>query len=294
MKNISVRSIQSVGFGYFFKKAFIRFICYVFLIVLAIVCIIPVWMLLINATRHSEEITRSLSLLPGTHLLYNYGNLVDAGINIVRGTFNSLFIALSSTALSIYFSLLTAYAFSAYNVKGKKYLFAFILAMTMVPGNLFIIGYFQYMHRLGLLDNYIPLIVPAIASAGTVFFFKQYFDSSLSMELIQAARVDGAGELKIFNKLILPIAKPGAFTMAIFGFVGSWNNFMVPFFLLSPSRLDLHPLPLLMRRLNANIFRVDMGLFYLGMAMSIIPILIVYFLFSKHIVTGISIGAVKE
>ena len=280
--------------SYAAKQKLIKALCYAFLGILLLICIVPVYMILINATRETADISRTLSLLPSTYIAHNWQTLQGTGVNVVRATVNSIFVAGASTFLAVYFSLLTAYAISVYNFKFKTALYVFILAMNMVPGQLFIIGFFQYAHMLNLLDSFIPLIVPAIASSGAVFFFKQYFDAALVPELIQAARIDGAGEFSIFNRIVLPIAKPGAFTMAIFGFVASWNNFIVPFFLIGPNRFDLHTLPLAISRLNTNVFRQDFGLFYLGMAISIVPIVIVYALFSKHIVSGISLGSVKE
>ena len=278
--------------GYVVKTRIIKVLCYLFLSVLFVVCVVPVYMLIINATRSTEQISATLGLFPSTYAITNFNNMVAMGVNIVQGIFNSLFIALVSTVLAVYFSMMTAYAITVYDFRFKQAFFVFILAMVMIPGQLYIIGFFQYVHSLGLLNSYIPLIVPSIAAAGTVFFFKQYFDASLVPELIQAARIDGAGELTIFNRIILPLAKPGAFTMGIFAFVASWNSFLAPLLLISDqSRFTL---PLIVAQLNVNIFRQDLGLFYLGMAITIAPILVVYAIFSKHIVSGISLGSVKE
>jgi len=281
--------------SYSAKRIVIKTVCYVFLGILFLICVVPIYMVFVNATRHTDDIAQSLSLIPGAYTAFNFTTLVDrAGINVVRGTFNSLFIAFTSTFLAVYFSLLTAYAINIYNFRFKKQLWVLILGMTMVPGQLFILGFFQHMHGMGMLDSFVPLILPSISSAAMVFFAKQYLDASLLPELVQAARIDGAGELSIFNRIILPLAKPGAFTMAIFVFVGSWNNFMTPFFLISPSNTEMHTLPLIVNSLNTNAFRRDFGLFYLGMAISIVPIIAVYAAFSKHIVSGISLGSVKE
>ena len=274
------------------KQKCVKFFCYLFLIVLLVICIVPVYMLLINATRSTGQINRAISLIPGTNLINNFLAFQDSGLNLWRATVNSMVISISSTFLAVYFSMLTAYAINVYDFRFKKQFFVFILAMTMVPMQLYIIGFFQYMVMLGLMNSYIPLIVPSIASAGTVFFAKQYFDSALMPDLIQSARIDGAHEFLIFNKIALPIAKPGAFTMAIFAFVASWNNFMTPMMILTdPSRFTL---PLIIGRMQAEEFRTDFGAIYFGMAVTIIPIIIVYAMFSKHIISGISLGSVKE
>ncbi|MCL1935683.1 MAG: carbohydrate ABC transporter permease [Defluviitaleaceae bacterium] len=279
--------------SYRIKQFSYKFICYTFLIILFLICVLPIYMLLINATRTTEAINAGFSLIPGTNIINNWNIIQGFGINIPLGLRNSLIIAISTTFLSVYFSLLTAYAINIYDFKFKKAFYGFILAMTLVPMNLYLIGFFQYMHHLGMLNSLTPMILPSIAAPGTVFFFKQYLDSALVPELIQAARIDGATEFEIFNKIVLPISKPGAFTMAIFAFVGSWNAFMGPLFIIG-GNINLHTLPLIMQRLQGDAFRTDFGAIYLGMAISLIPIIIVYSIFSKYIVSGITLGSVKE
>ena len=266
---------------------------YLFLIALFLICVVPVYLLLINSTRTTEQINHGISLIPGTAFLDNWRTLDNLGVDVWLGIRNSAIVAFSSTFLSVYFSLMTAYAVTVYNFKGRKFFYVFILAMQMMPPNLFLIGFFQYMFQLGLLGSFIPLIVPAIAAPGAVFFFRQYLEGALPKELIQAGRIDGASEFAIFNKIALPIAAPGAFTMAIFAFVGAWNSFMGPMFILG-AEMDLHTLPLIMQRLQGDTFQRDFGAIYFGMAFTIIPILIVYAVFSKYIVGGITLGSVKE
>jgi len=275
------------------KQIIAKAIVYLFLIVLFIICITPLYILFINATRSTADINRSLSLLPGTALLDNWASIQATGVNLALGLRNSAFVAFSVTFLSIYFSMLTAYAINVYNFRFKKQFYGFILAMVLVPGQLYLIGFFQYVNMLGLLNTFWPLIIPSIAAPGTVFFMKQYFDGALVPELIQAARIDGANEFTIFNRIALPLAKPGAFTFAIFTFVGSWNAFMGPLFLIGGDQ-SLHTLPLLMNRIQAGGYLPDQGAIYFGMAVTLFPIIVVYSMFSKHIVSGVSMGSVKE
>ena len=275
------------------KSAAVKILCYVFLVTILLICVVPVLMLLINSTRTTEQINSGFSLIPGTAFFDNWGTLNDLGVNVWRGIRNSMIIAFSTTFLSVYFSMLTAYALIAYNFKFKKIFFVFILSMIMVPGNLYLVGFYQYMHGLGMLNSFAPLIIPAIAAPGTVFFSQKYLESSVSHDLIQAARIDGAGEFSIFNRIVLPMAVPGAFTMGIFAFVGAWNSFMGPLFILGGNQ-DLHTLPLILDRLQGETFRRNFGAIYFGMAFTLIPILIVYAAFSKFIISGISLGAVKE
>ncbi len=269
-----------------------RFFSYVLFIVLTLIIVTPIWILLVNATRTSPEIQQGLSLLPGTNLINNWNTILNKGLDLTVGLTNSAIIAFSSTFLSVYFGLMTAYAICAYNFKFKKHFYSIVLLMVMVPAQLSIVGLYDYVAGLGLLNSYIPIIIPAIASANTVFFMKQYLDGALVPELLQAARIDGASEFKIFNRIVLPIAAPGAFTIGIFTFVASWNNFMVPFTLITEK--SKYTLPMLMATLRGDTYRTDYGGVYLGMAVTVIPILIVYGLFSKNIVSGIAMGSVKD
>ena len=155
----------------------LRVLIYVALAILMIITLAPIWMLLVNATRSTVQIQQGLSFVPSTHMFENYAILVGRGLNLPRGFVNSTFVAVSVTVVSVYFSLLTAYAIVVYNFPGKKLFYSFILVLVMLPLQLSIIGFFQYMSRLGLTDTYVPLILPAIASAGAVFFGKQYLES---------------------------------------------------------------------------------------------------------------------
>jgi len=278
--------------NYKYSTYLIRFFVYIVLVVLLVITIIPIWLLIVNGTRSTVEIQQGISMIPSTHLVENYNLLLSKGLNIVRGTTNSLIISVSTTILSVYFSLLTAYGIVVYDFKGKKYFFNFILILVMIPLQLSIIGFFHYMSQIGLSDSYLSLILPSIASAGAVFFAKQYLESIVIQDLIDAGRIDGCSELEIFHRIMLPIAAPGAFTLGIFAFVGSWNNFFNAFVLIT-SR-DKYTLPMLVQTLRGDVYRTEYGAIYLGLAISVIPIMIIYFVFSKYIVNGISMGAVKE
>lgn len=270
----------------------IRVFVYAVLIILLIVTIVPIWLLIVNATRSTSEIQQGISILPSTHLLDNYNILLGRGLNMARGFSNSLFVAVASTIITVYFSLLTAYGIVVYNFKGKQFFSNFIVLLVLIPMQLSIIGFYQYMSRLGLTDNYASLILPLIANAGAVFFGKQYLESMLIQDLIDAARIDGASELGIFHRVMMPIAAPGAATMSIFAFVASWNNFFNAFILISS--IEKYTLPMLVRTLSGDVYRTEYGAIYLGLAITIVPIIIIYAIFSRYIVSGIAMGAVKE
>lgn len=278
--------------NYNIKTKLNRFFVYLVLIILLILCIIPIWILIVNATRSTPEIQQGISLIPSRNLIPNWKNLTNRGFNIWRGFLNSAFISVSVTVLTVYFSMMFAYAIHVYDFAYKKFLYGLILVLVMVPTQVSIIGFYKYMSMLNLLNSYIPLIVPAIAAPGSIFFAIQYLESSIVKELIEAARIDGCSELAIFHKIMFPIAKPGAVTMGIFAFVSSWNNFFTPFVLIS--KMKKYTLPMLVQTLRGDTYRTEYGSIYLGLAVSIIPILIVYILFSRYIVNGIAMGSVKE
>ncbi|MBM2842267.1 MAG: Carbohydrate transporter permease [Anaerolineales bacterium] len=269
-----------------------RALVYAVLILLLVITIIPIWMLIVNATRSTTEIQQGLSALPGTHLLENYHILQSKGLNMGRGFANSLFVAVASTLIAVYFGLLTAYGLVVYEFKGKRLLSGFIVLLVLIPMQFSIVGFYHYMSRLGLTDNYAALILPLVASAAAVFFGRQYLESVVVRELIDAARIDGSSELGIFHKVMMPLAIPGAATLGIFVFVAAWNNFFNAFILISS--LDKYTLPMLVQTLRGDVYRTEYGAIYLGLAITVVPIIIIYAIFSRFIISGIAMGALKE
>jgi multiple sugar transport system permease protein len=269
-----------------------RFFVYLILVILLVITIVPVWLLIVNATRSTIEIQQGISMVPSVYTITNYKVLLSKGLDLPRGFLNSFTIAILTTIVTVYFSMLAAYGIVAYNFKGKKILYNFILVLVLIPMQLSIIGFYQYMVKIGLDDNYAALILPSIASAASVFFCKQYLESIMIQDLIDAGRIDGCSEIGIFHQIMMPIAAPGAFTLGIFAFVGAWNNFFNAFILIT-SR-DKYTLPMLVQTLRGDVYRHEYGAIYLGLAASVVPIIIIYFLFSRYIVNGISMGAVKE
>jgi multiple sugar transport system permease protein len=268
---------------------FSRFIIYVPLILLAIVCIIPFYLMIIYSTHSNAEIAASFIYLPGDSLIENFQRMVS-NVSIGRGFLNSIIISTSSTALSLYFGALTAYGFAKYKFKGNNILFVFLLATMMVPGQLSIIGGYRWMGILHLLDTHAAIIFPAAANTFAVFFLKQFIDTSIPNEIIESARIDGAGEFYIFNKIIFPMLVPALAALGIFTFIGSWNNFMGPLVLLFSE--DKYPLPVVVAMIQGY-YGTDYGLLYLGVALSVLPIVIAFAIFSKRIMGSVAIGSVK-
>jgi len=266
---------------------------YIVLIFLTIVCLFSFLILIVNSTRAHYDIQKGFSLIPGVSFLKNFSKLMHNGtLPVLRGMLNSIIVSGGTCVLSTYFSALTAYAIHAYDFKGRKLIFAFILAIMMIPTQVTALGFIKFMRQLNLLDNFIPLIVPAIAAPSVFFFMKQYMESSLPLEIVEASRIDGAAEFKTFNSIIIPIMKPAIAVQAIFTFVGAWNNYFTPNLLLS--KANMKTLPILIAQLrSADYLKFDMGQVYMMIFFSIVPVIIVYIALSKNIIGGIAVGAVK-
>ena len=263
--------------------------CYLVLVLISFLCLFFFYVLVINSTRTHFEIQKGFSMLPGKSLITNFQNvLADANIPVITGIRNSLIVS----AFSVYFSALTAYGIYAYNFKFKKAAFAIILLIMTMPTQVSALGFLQLITKMGLKNSFIPLILPSIAAPTVFFFMKQYLDASLPMEIVEAARIDGAGEFYTFNKIVLPIMKPALAVQAIFSFVASWNNYFIPALVLDSA--DKKTLPILIAQLrSADFLKFDMGKVYMMVAIAILPVIIVYLLLSKFIVRGVALGGVK-
>ena len=264
-------------------------------IFLCILSLIPFWIMIVNATRTSVDIQSSFSLIPSHYLAENWQKLLSQAsqnVPLWRYMVNSLVIAGGSTVLAVYFSTMTAYGVTAYKFKGANFAWAFIMAIMMIPVQVSSIGFFRFIYQIGWGNNYMPLIVPAIAAPATVFFMRQYMISALPLEILDSARIDGSGEFRTFNTIAMPLMKPAVATQCIFAFIGSWNNFYTPSMLLtSQAKMTL---PMFVQQMRGERFRSDHGIIYVGLVVTIMPIFIVYFLLSKYIIAGVALGGVKE
>ena len=267
-------------------------IAYIVLILITFFCLIWFYILFINATRSHGELTRGFSPLPSHFLVTNWLNLISGTLPVVKGMINSVIVSTCSAVLSVYFSTITAYAIHAYDFKGKKFMATFILAVMMIPTQVTALGFLQLIGKLHMDDTFIPLIVPAIAAPVTYFYMKQYMESTLPLAIIEAARIDGSGEFRAFNSIVLPMMKPAIAVQAIFTFVSSWNNYFTPALVLHTDTKKT--LPILIAQLrSADFLKFDMGQVYVMIAFSIFPVIIVYLLLSKFIVGGVALGGVK-
>ena len=273
----------------------------IIMILLAIISLLPIYILVVNATRTSVDISgHGISLIPGLNLFNNIGTLMDwSATNKIQydafiGYKNSGIIAFSTTILTVLFSGMTAYGLVVYDFKLKNIAYTIILAVMMIPVQVTSVGFYQFMSRLGLTDSYIPLIIPAVAAPAVVFFMRQSMKSNFPLEIVEAARIDGCGEYRTFFTIGIPMMKPAFAVQAIFAFVANWNNYYTPSMILISREKSQLTLPMMVNTIISNDKLNDFGANYSAIMLSIIPVVIVYFIFSKFIVEGVALGGVKE
>lgn len=270
-----------------------RIVVYLILIFLTVLCLFSFYMLIINATRSNAQLQAGFSLIPRENFFTNLNNAWhDASISMPRGMLNSFIIATLTAGLSTYFSALTAYGIHAYNFRFKNAAFAFIIAVMVIPPQVSAVGFYQICFNLKLTNNWLPLIIPGMAAPVVFFYMKQYMESVLPLEIVEAARVDGSGEFRTFNRIVLPIMKPAIAVQAIFTFVSSWNNYFIPALLIDKKELKTVPIMIAQLR-SADYSKFDMGKVYMFILIAILPVMITYLFLSKFIIKGVSEGSVK-
>lgn len=271
-----------------------RGISYVVLTIITLLCLFWFLLLLINTTRSHSELNQGFSIIPSKYMISNVQKLFRMGdrLPILTGLLNSLIVAGLSALLCTYFSVMTAYAVHAYDFKLKKFMFTFILMIMMIPTQVTTLGFLQLVTRMKLENSFIPLIIPSIAAPVTFFYMKQYMESALPLSLIEAARIDGSGEFRTFNAIVIPLMKPAIAVQAIFTFVTSWNNYFTPALILHDPKK--RTVPILIAQLRSMDWsNLDTGVIYTMIGLSIFPVIIVYLLLSKFIVQGVAMGSVK-
>ena len=270
----------------------IRTIIYIVCIFLAILSLFPFVIMIVNSTRSTFEIQQhAVSLIPSTFLKSNWEQFTGKSFNPMTGFINSVIVAVGATACTVYFSTLTAYALVAYQWKLRQPFFTFILCVMMIPATVTTIGFYQFMYRIGMTNNFLVLILPAIYAPAAVFFMRQFMLASLPLELLDSARIDGSREFHTFNRIAMPIMKPAMATQGIFSFVGTWNSLFIPSVILTD--VNKFTMPLMVSLLKGDIYKREFGAIYLGLTLSVLPLFVVYFALSKYIIAGVALGSVK-
>jgi len=266
---------------------------YIGLILLAILTLFPFYLMYVLMTHSATDIfSAPPPLWFGDNFMSNYNALLEA-IPMWRNLLNSVGLGLIATFTTLVFCSLGGYALAMYDFRFKRVLFGIIMATFLIPALLnlipfaIIIRFFNWFNH----PLYLALWVPGMASAFGIFMMRQFFASSMSKELMDAARVDGATEFRTFWSISLPLVRPGLATLGLLTFIGSWNNFLFP--LISMNKRELFTIPLALRSIQGTADTIDWGAVIFGTAFAVTPLIIIFFIASRQIISGITQGAVK-
>ncbi len=267
-----------------------RWLSMLLLVLLAIVTVFPLYWMFVLATHTRDTIfTAPPPLLFGEALARNYEGLL-ATLPFWRNVWNSVYVASVATLTTLFFCSLAGFAFALYEFRGRNVLFGFLIASLTFPQLLNIIPYYLIIDFLGWLDTPRALWFPGMASAFGIFLMRQYIASTISRDLVDAARMDGAGEFRIYWNIAIPLIRPALATLALLTFIGQWNNFLGPLVILR-SRATF-TLPLALRSLQ-GLINTDWGVVILGTALAVVPLLILFVFASRQVIEGLTAGAVK-
>ncbi|WP_197491598.1 carbohydrate ABC transporter permease [Bacillus sp. SJS] len=261
------------------------------LLIAGVICSIgPFYWMVIGASHTSGEIFKvPPNFLPGSELWTNLKNL-DESIGILKVLGNSLTITLIYTALALMICSASGYAFAKFKFKGRDAIFFVLLLAIMIPYHVTLIPLFKMMAALGWINTYQAVILPNLAYPFAIFLMRQNM-KALPDSLLEAARVDGAGEFKIFFTIVLPTMKPSLAAVAIFLFMFQWNNFLWPLVILNEQ--EMYTLPVALSSL-IGLSKVDYGQLMMGTAISTLPIMIFFLLLQRQFISGMLGSSVKE
>ena len=274
------------------NKSIQRIIAYFVLVIVSFLCLFWFYALFINASRSNGELTRGFSFIPGTALIKNWNSMMHCALPVMNSMKNSLIIAISASFLCSYFSIMTAYGIHAYCFTGRKLFYTIMIGFMMIPRQVTALGFISLIGKMNLIDTFIPLIIPEIAVPVVFYYMIKYMESTLPMSLVEAARIDGASEIFIFNRIVLPLMMPAFGVQMIFKFVESWNNYFIPALILHDDSKKTMPIVISLLR-SANFANYDNGLIYMVIAFSILPSVLIYLFLSRFIISGITSGGIK-
>lgn len=267
---------------------------YIFLVFVSLIVILPYIWVLGNAFRPNAEIGMYTELswytfFPNQFTVENFIKMFQQ-LSIPRILANTLIVAFSVTIGSLLINSITAYAFARINFKGKNAIFMVIISMLVLPIEILIIPLYLTIVKMGMSDSYMALILPFLATPFGIFFMRQFF-SSLPIALDEAAIIDGAGHFRIFSGIYLPLAKTPILTLGLLTFLQQWDSFIVPVTLINDEKKML--LQVALTRLSMGLYTTDYGVLFAGIALSVVPILILYLIFQKNIVENIAATGIK-
>ncbi len=266
-------------------------VTYTILGVVILISVVPLYYAFLLSASTAEDIARNPipSLIPQGHFFENVMRVLNSGIGFWGAIGNSVIVSVITAVSVVFFSTLAGYSFAKLRFRGRNGLLTFVIGTMAVPTQLGIIPLFIIMSNLGWTGKLVAVIVPGAVTAFGVFWMTQYLSEALPFELIEAARVDGCSMIRTFWHVALPAARPAAAMLALFTFVGSWTNFFWPFIVLGSTNPTL---PVALQLLQASYFK-DMSLIMAGVVLATLPLLAVFAVAGRHLVSGIMAGAVK-
>lgn len=274
------------------KPLITKVLLYAILVAGAVLSFLPFYWMLVLSTHNTQTIFRlPPPLLPGSNLVANYQNMLQV-IPFWRNFLNSAVVATLSTLLTLLFCSMGGYAFAMYKFPGRDKLFALMLGTMMVPSLVMLIPWFIVISRFGWTNDLKALIVPGAVTAFGIFWMRQYISANISPELLDAARVDGCSEFMIFFRVVAPLLLPAFGALGIMSFMGSWNAFMYPLVVIK--NVDVSTLPLALQILRGDPYRGgDYGVLMFGTTLAMLPVLVVFWIASRHFISGLTAGALK-
>jgi cellobiose transport system permease protein len=266
-------------------------VTYLVLTAVLLISFYPIYYTFLLASSDAQTIAQNPipSLIPGDNFVDNVSRVLNSDIKFWQALWNSVVVAVVTSISVVLFATLAGFAFAKLRFRGRKALLVFVIATMAVPTQLGVVPLFILMSELGWTGKLISVIVPGLVTAFGVFWMTQYFEESLPLELIEAARVDGCSMIRTFWSVALPAAKPAAAMLALFTFVASWTNFFWPFIVLGSTNPTL---PVSLQLLQASYFK-DFSLIMAGVVLATIPLILLFIVAGKQLVSGIMAGAVK-
>lgn len=263
---------------------------YLFLILVTGVSVFPFyWMYIIGSNVTAAINQFPPAMIPGGKFIENLIKVYE-NVNFNKALMNSFFVSATLTAGVLFFCSLAGFAFAKLNFTGRNMLFAFLVGSMMVPAQLGLIPSYMIISKLGWLDDLKAVIIPGIANAFGIFWMRQYISSSVPNELLEAGRIDGCSTFRLFWSIVVPAIRPGFATLGIITFMGSWNDFLWPLVVLKDR--SVHTVQIALKNLNGAYYQ-DFSMILAGTVLATLPILVIFLLFSKQFISGLTEGAVK-
>jgi len=258
------------------------------LVLISVISLTPFWLMFSMSTYKSEMIFQNNPLIPSNFFMENLKTIFSS--NFVQSYVNSFVISATVMVISVIICAMVGYAMNVYEFRFKKLINGFIMMTMMVPTQIGIIGYMIEMRNLGINNTLLPMIFVWLASGLGAYWMISFVKSGLPKELVESARIDGAGEMRIFAGIALPCIKPGILTLCLLQFLWSWNSYIYP--LVFVNKAENYTIPIFVKSM-ASAFRTDYGAQLSGLTLSTIPVLILFVFGSKNFIKGITAGAVK-